>query len=258
MSRVAWGDTFPNVFVNCSWASNKPGVNCLVKHPLYQAAKGERDVGAALDILDDLASERTILSLREVANAHGVKPKIIAPSAQPGDSNNALAIGYAQWLGHELDWPVEIEVFQIKAFSRDRLGQWVRIAHNCAFRGEIDKETPYVIVDDVMTLGGTLADLRSFILHKGGSVIAMSAIASKDGDDRPIHLGDEMKGSLERYYGPRIAEFCTELLGYSHLCLTREEGDRLLGCSGYVAFREKILRARNQTNAPRSKNYARR
>lgn len=258
MTRVPWEDHFPDVFVNCPWSGTRHGVGCLSKHVLYPAAKGERDIGAAIDILDDLASEDTVASLRNIAIQRGVTPKIIAPAAQAGDSNNALAVGYAQWLGHELDWPVETEVFQSKAFSRDKLGPWVRISNRSSFYGQIDKGRAYVIVDDVMTLGGTLADLRSFILRKGGHVIAMSAIASRDGADRPIHLGAEMKAKLERFYGNDLAEFCNKLLGFPHFCLTREEGERLLGCSGYVDLRKKILRARDEADAQRRKQLARR
>ncbi|MBL8597720.1 MAG: hypothetical protein JNL14_08280 [Devosia sp.] len=218
----------------------------MSSHAQYNAAKGQRDVYCALNILNDLAQERVVLGLRDIAIASGVTPKIIAPSAQVGDSNNALAIGYAQWLGHELDWPVEERVFQSKTVSKDREGAWFRLAHQSTFYGEIDSKASYVIVDDVVTLGGTLADLRSFIIGKGAKVIAMSAIASGTGADKQIRLGDGTRDKLEKHYGSSLASDCSDILGFPHTCLTNDEAGRLLGCSGYVEFRKNIQRERDK------------
>jgi hypothetical protein len=173
------------------------------------------------------------------------RPRIVAPSCQPGDSNNALAIAYAQWLGHEFDWVVDTEIFQDKTIARDKSGVWTRISNRCSFRGEIDKKAVYVIVDDVITTGGTLADLRSFIHRKGGVVIAMSAIASRDGRPQRIRLGDDTRANLERFYGNDLGAFCHENLGFSYDCFTDSEGRAVGGCSGYVDLGKKILRGRD-------------
>ncbi|MBX4992305.1 putative AlgH/UPF0301 family transcriptional regulator [Rhizobium binae] len=253
MERVAWEGDFPDVFVNCKWKSPDPKGVCLKEHALYSAAKGQRDMDAALDLLDDLVVEGTLRKLRELELKAGVKPKLIAPAAQIDETNNALAVGYANWLGHQLDWEVDESVYQMKDFSRDRLDAWVRIAHRSTFYGEIDKKTPYVIVDDVITLGGTLADLRSFILGKGGRVIGMSTIASKEGTDVQIRLNADQEAKLEKQYGSDLAKFCDELLSFHYRGFTGPEATRVLGCSGYVDLRKKIVRGRDEGNASRSK-----
>jgi hypothetical protein len=245
MSRMPWEREFPDAFVNAPWASKVAGVATLRDHALYNAAKGERDVGAALQIIDDLADKRCIYGLADLSEDLGQTPTLIAPACQPNDSNNALAIGYAQWLSHELDWPVETRVFQSKTVSRDFQGSWVRIANRCNFYGEIDKSAAYVIVDDVITTGGTLADLRSFILRKGGRVIGMSAIAARDGNWQRIRLDDGTRANLEQFYGRDLAEFCHRHFGFSHECFTEAEARAVLGCSGYVDLGKKVLRARN-------------
>jgi len=255
MVRVPWEGDFPNVFANCKWKAPDEQA-CLGGHPLYQAAKGERDMGAALDLLDDLVVGETIDKLKRLQAACGAAPKLIAPAAHAGDSNNALAIAYANWLGHELDWEVDESVYQMKDFSKDRLGHWVRIGHRSTFYGEIDKKTPYVIVDDVITLGGTLADLRSFILGKGGRVIGMSTIASKDGKDVQIRLDADTETKLERQYGSDLAKFCDELLSFHYRGFTLPEAARVLGCAGYVDLRKKIQRGIDEGNASRSKRQA--
>lgn len=235
------------------WKSPDSKTVCLADHALYSAAKGQRDIDAALALLDDLVVEETVGKLRDLEKQHGVRPKLIAPAAQIGDSNNALAITYANWLGHELDWDVDESVYQIKDFSKDKSNGWVRIAHRSTFYGEIDNKTPYVIVDDVITLGGTLADLRSFILGKGGRVIGMSTIASKDGKDVQIRLDSDTQAKLEKLYGSDLAKFCDERLGFHFRGFTRSEADRILSCSGYVDLGKKIMRGLNEGHASRSK-----
>lgn len=249
MQRFPWERNFPDAFVNVPWHSPRSGVSTLKGHPLYDAAKGQRDVEAALQIVSDLAERRCIYGLADLSEEARQAPTLIAPSCQPGDSNNALAIGYAEWLSHEMGWPVETRVFQEKSISRDKNSNWVRLANRCEFYGEIDKSAAYVIVDDVITTGGTLADLRAFIMRKGGRVIGMSAIAARDGEWQRIRLDDVTRAELERTHGGDISEFCRQYFGFSHECFTDNEARAVIGSSGYVDLRKKILRARNSKNA---------
>ncbi|MCX7304758.1 MAG: hypothetical protein NTV73_10530 [Hyphomicrobiales bacterium] len=237
-----------DVHVHTLWKGRREGLEPLASHALYSAAKGQRDFDAAAELLDDIVSERVYYALFDAVEDFGLRPVLIAPAAQPADSNNALAISYARWLGREFDWPVETRVFHRKSFSRDLKGAWPRIAHPCAFYGEIDTGAAYVIVDDVMTLGGTIADLRSFILRKGGRVIAASAIASPSGDNERIKLGDDTLKRIRGLYRDDIGKV-DAILGYRHVCLTEAEGRRIGGCYGYVDLRKKILGARNSRNA---------
>ncbi|MER8831522.1 hypothetical protein [Mesorhizobium sp. M0909] len=252
MTRVPWTKDFPDAFVNAPWASGDKRVATLSSHALYQSAKGERNLEAAIAIVDDLYSRECVLSLVDYVEGLGGRPKIVSPSCQPGDSNNALAIGYAEWLSHEFDWDVETEIFQQKTISRDKSPTWRRIANRCEFYGQIDKGASYVIVDDVITTGGTLADLRSFIHRKGGTVIAVSAIASREGRPQKIRLGDDIRADLERFYGNDLGRFCHDHLGFSHECFTDGEAYAVRGCSGYVDLGKKILRARDARHARRS------
>lgn len=257
MARFPWEDDFPDVVVHCRWAAYRDEGSCLSKHPNYEQAKKQRDVHSALTVINDLAREGAIDELRAIAIAKGVTPIVVGPAAQVGESQNALALTYAEWLAKEMDWPVEDRVFQTKAVSRDKQNWLFRLAHPAEFYGQIDTTTPYVIVDDVVTQGGTLADLRSFILGKGGSVIAMSAIASREGTNRQIRIGHETITQLESHYGSDFAQFCSQNLGFGHDCLTHDEGGRLLGCPGYVELGKGLQRARDQGNSSRGAKPAR-
>lgn len=244
MTREIWDTDLTDVYVHTHWRGKRQGFVPLATHALYQAAKGQRDFDAAAELIDDIVSERTYYDLFESVENTGLSPRLIAPAAHPADSNNALAISYAQWLGREYEWPVEERVFHEKAFKRDLNGAWARIAHVSTFYGEIDTAAAYVIVDDVVTLGGTIADLRSFIVRKGGRVIAASALASPSGDNERVRLGDDTFKQIRTLYGDDISKV-DSLLGYGHRCLTEAEGRKIAGCYGYVELRKKILGARD-------------
>lgn len=256
MIRPPWGNNFPSVLANCRWESLKSDVPSLKRHALYEPAKGQRDIDAAMKVLDDLIQNRTLAALARLARGLSRTPFLIAPASQIEESNNALAITYAQWLSMELGWPVFESVYQTKAFAKDRSDHWTRLLHRSTFYGDIDTSRPYVLVDDVLTLGGTLADLRAFILGKGGTVIAMSVIATKDGADRAIHLSPAEANRLGEQYGNDFPEFCQTHFGFQPDGFTSPEAGKLLSCSGYVELRKGLLRAGYKADARRSSRTA--
>lgn len=255
MSRVPWNAEFPDVIVHCAYGGGGAEPR-LKEHPLYSSAKGSRDVYAALDLIDDVVNVEAFERLKAIVQSSKNGVHFIAPSAHEGDSNNALAISYAQWLGKEFDMPVEERIFQQKKHSRDKSDAWFRISHPTEFYGNVDKNIPYVIADDVITLGGTLCDLRSFIHQQGGSVIGMTTLASRDGEDKRISLSDAVRAELERTYGNDLASFCRDIFGYSYDCFSNDEGRIVCNCGGFTQLRKKIVRARDAANPPRRQRGA--
>ena len=238
-----------------------PGSSGLWDHPLYQSAKQNRDRYAAIDIIDQIAKDDV---LNEIYDCHfndsdGAEwPYIIAPAKTIGNRNNSLAISYAEWLGHEFGWPVEERVFQQKTMSRDRNGAWFRLAHRTTFYGAVHAGRNYVIVDDVMTMGGTLADLKGFIESQGGRVICMSVLAHRSGRNVHISLANSTLSALQCHHGPSLGEFCEKELGYDDDCLTEPEAIRLLNAASLDRVREALDGARNPSNARGSSFRSRR
>ena len=52
-----------------------------------------------------------------------------------------------------------------------------RLLHKPRFCGLINEGESYIIVDDIVTQGGTVSALRQYVLSKGGSVAAIVALA---------------------------------------------------------------------------------
>jgi hypothetical protein len=247
--RVPWSG-FPPVIINGHYKSEgvddgRPG---LSEHRDYKAAKKARDAEAAERLLYDLIRPELLDDLYDQAMDHGVSDEnvsVVAPVAFPEDSNNVLALGFAYLLENELGWKVEDHIFQAKIVSRDHGDAWHRIAHPTDFRGNIEPGRKYVIVDDILTLGGTLADLRGFIEMGGGSVIGAAVLSSRTPDQGGIALLPETHELLTTRFGSDLDEFCRQELGHDCSCITEPEAGVFLRCRSIARIRSSVYRARN-------------
>ncbi|WP_373988193.1 hypothetical protein [Duganella sp. BuS-21] len=68
----------------------------------------------------------------------------------------------AAYLGHILDWKVESDVVQANVVNHTGASGFSRLAKQAFFQGIVPPEL-YVIVDDFIGQGGTIANLRGHI-----------------------------------------------------------------------------------------------
>lgn len=69
-----------------------------------------------------------------------------------------------------------------------------------------------MIVDDVVSSGGTFAALRSYIIRNGGTVVFTTALAHKIGQNHSILL--ETVNTLRSLYGPELDNLWTQTIGH--------------------------------------------
>jgi hypothetical protein len=58
---------------------------------------------------------------------------------------------------------------------------WLRLATPATFTGSIEQGKDYLLIDDHVGLGGTLANLRRYIETQGGNVIGMTTLTETAG-----------------------------------------------------------------------------
>lgn len=75
---------------------------------------------------------------------------------------------------HRLGLEVEYRIGQIDKVSCTNTGA----DHRPAFSGEVVQGQEYLIVDDNLTMGGTIASLRGYVENRGGKAIGASVIVS--------------------------------------------------------------------------------
>lgn len=244
--EAALAARFPPVYVHAAWEA--PADSVLPDHPGYWPAKTKRNGRAALRVCQDLGREDVLELIHDACYSAGdaQAPLVVAPAVTLHETQNVLAIGHAKWLAHEMGWEVDSGIFQAKTVRRDfNTDGWFRLVCQPEFYGTVHEGRRYVIADDVCTMGGTMATLRAFIQSKGGDVICMTCLASRDGTHVPISLAERTLSGLIMAHGGELAAICGAELGYEVGCLTESEGRFLLRCPSLNALRAGIDGARD-------------
>jgi adenine/guanine phosphoribosyltransferase-like PRPP-binding protein len=70
-----------------------------------------------------------------------------------------------------LKWDIEERVFQVSVVGHTGASGFVRLANQAIFKGRVESGLHYVLIDDFIAQGGTLANLRGHVLAQGCQVI---------------------------------------------------------------------------------------
>ena len=209
----------------------------LKAHAAYVAAKAG-DAAAAVQLVMDLAEP-----LGEQVKALIPSDVIfVAPHAKEASGDNAmpqvLARALAQSVGAEADRDIvqRTRVFHTGADPMERLNNRAR------FDGPVWPGMGYVLVDDVMTMGGTLAELAHYIQSGGGAVTGLVVLvnAARSGRLTPAR---RVTATLERRHGDAIREISQ----IDPAALTAEEAQYLIGFRTADEIRNRSLAARQET-----------
>lgn len=170
-SRDGWKNGFPDVVT-----AHKPGV--LRDHPDYAAAKAG-DATAALRVARDVVTPDFVKSVRD-AIPEGSEPIIVPVAAREAAGENEIPHMAAKVLGHELGLKVSDGIMQADKVSRSGSDSMRRLANQPAFDGPVERGKDYILLDDTLTQGGTLAQLKTHIEREGGNVVLATALTGKD------------------------------------------------------------------------------
>ncbi|NJR80071.1 phosphoribosyltransferase [Sphingomonas sp. 36D10-4-7] len=212
----------------------------------YEQAKRHADARRAVELCEDLCSEKVIGELYDLGCDTDPPAIVVAPAMPVGETRNALGRGFAAWLARETSLGVETRIVQTNAVKRDLItNPYQRLAHSPTFEGPVQQGGSYILADDVFTMGGTLAALRGFIESRGGNVVAITTIAEKEGLHVPISLDPETKTALYAVHGGVLASLVPQRIGFGLDCLTQPEGRFLLREPSADAIRAGLDRARD-------------
>ena len=110
------------------------------------------------DLLNGDALERLRISLG------GRRPVIAAVTAIETGGLNAIPDAMAQVIGTRLSLAVDDgELLQMNIVAHTRASGWHRIVTPPRFGGTVKAGQHYLLIDDHIGLGGTLANLRGYI-----------------------------------------------------------------------------------------------
>ena len=148
--------------------------------------------------------------------------------AQRAVPKNVIPSAYAAYLAEIIGAEMDDEIIERERIGRTKLSKFERFLWQPSFVGRVRTDAVYVLVDDVFTLGGTLAAFRSYIISNGGTVALMTALAHQTGKHQPLALVKETWDELNALLGANFTVFWEEEVGHGANCLTEAEGKVLV------------------------------
>ena len=127
-----------------------------------------------------------------------------------------------------------------------------RLALRPEFEGAVQVGDRYVLVDDVISLGGTLAELSHYIQRNGGIVQDVAVIVNA-GRNKSLRPDAKTLKTLKRRYANEIIE----IFGIHVDALTANEAQYLVGFRSANEIRNRLLKAQQEVDLRlRSKGIA--
>ncbi|NQU10332.1 DNA mismatch repair protein MutS, partial [bacterium] len=237
--RVPWGD-FPEVIVSGDLQVAKT-------HPDYPAAKAG-DADAAYRFVRAILEEEAVAVLRRLVA--GRRPVLVAAHAVEAEGRrNAIPEMYAKVLADRLGLPVDDEIVQSNVVQHTGAGAFHRIAYQPVFEGAIESGQDFLLVDDNVAVGGTLANLRGYIETHGGRVIGATTL-TESGPSGRVAVRPETLQALRAKHGDDLETWWRKQFGHGLDCLTESEARHLLKAPDVDAIRGRVAAARQAADPP--------
>lgn len=230
--RTPWPANFPRVAVHSDTALRD-------RHPSYEGAKAGSEE-AALTLAEDLLSAAVTDQLRLLI---GDSPVVLLPiTALETTGFNAIPDAMAQVLGADLRHPVSSgNIVQNNTVGHTKAKAFNRMVTPAAFEGAV-MEMDYLLIDDHVGLGGTLANLKGYIEVNGGRVIGMTTL-TQSRDAAQIALQSQTLNVLRERHGQPLEEFWNAWFGHGLDCLTEVEGQNLCRLESVDAIAARLAQA---------------
>ena len=226
--RLPWNG-FPDVSIHASESAVK-------QHPRYPAAKSG-DAEAAIVLVHDTLNPDQVGALE--AMFPGETPTLVSAHAYEREGVNAIPEALADELGRLLSWPVDSEIVQSNIVAHTGAGGFERLARQASFDGAIKSCLSYVLVDDFVGMGGTLANLRGYIHTHGGNVLAAVALTGKPYSAR-LALSLKQLEELRERHGQTAENWWRERFDHAFDALTESEARYLTRTPDFERIRDQI------------------
>jgi len=228
---------FPDVVIHANETSVK-------KHPRYSNAKSG-DTEAAAELSNETFNSDAIDALKALSG--GRNPILISAHSMEGEGVNAIPEVFAEKIAEQLGFEAESGIVQTNTVSHTGANGFGRLARQPSFDGKVIKGQEYLIVDDFVGMGGTIANLRGYIESKGGIVIGATALTGKP-HSAIIALDRITLQELRDKHGKELENWWEEKFGHSFDSLTKSEARYLLKTENADRVRNRITEEEQEGN----------
>jgi len=232
-TRTPWPPNFPDVILHTD-------VSTRDADPDYHAAKSG-DADAALLLARRLIADEAAAELgRLIGERHAFLLPVVADETA---GFNAIPDAMARLLGKMLGVPVfSGEIVQINKVGHTRAPTFQRIVTPAIFDGMVEPKADYVLVDDHVGVGGTLANLRGYVELRGGRVIGITTL-TESRDARRISLRPETLSMLSGRHGEELDTFWKAQFDHRIDSLTEIEAQNLCRQKSFAAIKDILAQA---------------
>ena len=215
-----WGKDFPAV---CGQTS----ISFLKSCAGFTEAK-EGDLKAATAVVTTCVKAKHLSELKKRY-----------PNAEllPVMTENKLPIALAQNIGLKVCKTVSTH----RSCQRKNMRAMERLLYQPTFKGNVNHNTSYILVDDILTQGGTVSALRKYVIAGGGNVVAVAVLAHAVGS-KTLPPKQQTLRRLQAKFGSQplkavLQQYC---IANSIDELTNQQAEYLLRFNGLSNIVEKI------------------
>ena len=202
----------------------------------YALAKSG-DKEAALNLI----GENVLTWLISIKNQLPCDAIYVAPFAREATGDNAIPQVLANACAIVSGGEVDIGIVQTTRVFHTGADPMERLLTRPSFEGEVVRDKRYVLVDDVTTMGGTLAELSNYIQANGGKILGIVVIVNA-GRDKSFAPSKRIINLLNERFGDEIRKF----FGIALPALTVNEANYLVGFRSIDEIRNRCVKARKE------------
>jgi hypothetical protein len=222
-------EAFPDVILH---AEELP----VRSHAAYTAAK-QGDSDAAYELVHTFLGLTAIERIRSLIESESVM--LVAVHAFEREGVNAIPEAMADVLFTYLACEIDTGIVQTNIVSHTKADGFSRMARQPVFRGKVQSIIPYLLVDDFVGMGSTLANLRGWIMREGGTVLGATALTGKGHSARLSQNEGDMH-ELREKHGTELEAWWKDTFGFGYDCLTHAEAGYLLRTPTADRIRNRI------------------
>lgn len=208
----------------------------LKAHSDYRAAKSGNQT-AALSLVYDLCLDFLIDTTERLPR----DVIFVAPFAREATGDNAIPQVLAAICAEITGDIVDNEIVQVTRVFHTGADPMERLITRPQFEGEVISGRNYVLVDDVVNMGGTLAELANYITQLGGEVKAVITIVNA-GRIKTLSPEHSVIKRLQERYQDEIYN----IFGIKTNALTANEAQYLIGFRTADEIRGRVTKAREE------------
>lgn len=178
---------FPNVIVHRR-------IDTIKNNSKFEKAKNG-DIDAAIKLIYETINISKIIDIKRKYPNSFIVPIISIDN----NKMNKLPIAYAEVISLITSFRVK-NIYQINDVGRTNKNAIERLINRPKYSGDVEKDKNYIIIDDVITQGGTINELKKYIESKKGNVVACSTIAYTQ-YSTILEITNETIKKIERKFG---------------------------------------------------------